>query len=83
METGNKDTFLAKPGYFAKADLLLFYPPEPSQIFYYIILQFLPPISFGDPGVLLATSFEEMFPLYPSVVMGGHIGNQSRNRRRL
>lgn len=58
-------------------------PSEPNQIFYYIILQFLPPISLGSPRASLAPPAEEMFPLQPSVVMGGHIGNQSRNRRRV
>lgn len=49
-----------------------------------ILLQYSPisaPISLGSPRALLAPSAEEMFPLQPSVVMGGHIGNQSRNRR--
>lgn len=44
-------------------------PSEPNQIFYYIILQFPPPISLGGPGASLELT-------------GGHIGNQSRNRRR-
>lgn len=57
-------------------------PSEPNQIFYYITLQFLPPISLGGPRASLELLDEEMFPLQPSVVTGGHIGNQSRNRRR-
>lgn len=57
-------------------------PSQPDRIFYYIILQFLPPISLGGPRASLAPPAEETFRLQPSVVMGGHIGNQSRNRRR-
>lgn len=72
-----------RPDTFNMADFTVSYPSEPNQIFYYIILQFLPPISFTDPGALLVMSVEEMFPLLPSVVIGGHIGNQSRNKRRV
>lgn len=50
-----------------------------------ILLRYSPisaPISLGGPGASLELSAEEMFPLQPSVVTGGHIGNQSWNRRR-
>lgn len=63
------------------ADFPVSCPSESNQISYYNILRFLPPSASGSPGALLAPSVEEMFPLQPSVVMGGHIGNQSRNRR--
>lgn len=72
----------AKPRHITMAVFPVSCPSEPNQIFYYIILQFLPPICLRGPGALLAPSAQEMFPLQPSVVMGGHIGNQSRNRRR-
>ncbi len=49
----------------------VFCPSEPNQIFYYIILQFLPPISPESPRASVAPSVVEMFPLQPSVVMEG------------
>ena len=80
---GKKCTLPARLRHITMAVFPVSCPSEPNQIFYYIILQFLPPISLGGPRASLAPSAEEMFPLQPSVVMGGHIGNQSRNRRRV
>lgn len=79
---GMKCTLPAKPRHITMAVFPVSCTSESNQRFYYIILQFLPPISLGGPGASLAPSAQEMFPLQPSVVIGGHIGNQSRNRRR-
>lgn len=71
-EVGGKQcTLPAKPRHITMAVFPVFCPSEPNQIFYYIILQFLPPISLGSPRASVAPSAEEMFPLQPSVVMEG------------
>lgn len=78
---GASSQLAARHRHIKMADFPVSCPSESNQISYYNILRFLPPSASGSPGALLAPSVEEMFPLQPSVVMGGHIGNQSRNRR--